>query len=98
MHKILCATFCGKPVESVESVENSKFRLPRANRAECPKLLTQPWPFCAVVKNDGSDIMGYKGGEKMALISVKEVKNAIQLMVQILEKLDMIYHALHDNK
>lgn len=42
--------------------------------------------------------MGYKGGEKMALISVKEVKNAIQLMVQILEKLDMIYHALHDNK
>lgn len=34
----------------------------------------------------------------MALISVKEVKNAIQLMVQILEKLDMIYHALHDNK
>nr|DAN02922.1 MAG TPA: hypothetical protein [Microviridae sp.] len=22
MHKNLCATFCGKPVESVESVEN----------------------------------------------------------------------------
>nr|DAW87966.1 MAG TPA: hypothetical protein [Microviridae sp.] len=23
MHKTICATFCGKPVESVESVENS---------------------------------------------------------------------------
>lgn len=34
----------------------------------------------------------------MALISMKEVKKAIQLMVQILEKLDMIYHTLHENK
>nr|DAG79967.1 MAG TPA: hypothetical protein [Microviridae sp.] len=23
MHKTICATFCGKPVESVESVENA---------------------------------------------------------------------------
>jgi hypothetical protein len=32
----------------------------------------------------------------MALISIKDVKQAIQLMMQILEKLDKIYHALHD--
>lgn len=32
----------------------------------------------------------------MALISVKDVKQAIHLMMQILEKLDEIYHALHD--
>nr|DAW36841.1 MAG TPA: hypothetical protein [Microviridae sp.] len=32
----------------------------------------------------------------MALISIKEVKKAIQIMMQILEKLDEIYHALHD--
>lgn len=34
----------------------------------------------------------------MAIISVKEVKNAIKIMVEILEKLDMIYHALHDKE
>lgn len=33
----------------------------------------------------------------MALISIKDVKEAIKIMVQILEKLDEIYHALHDN-
>ena len=33
----------------------------------------------------------------MALISIKDVKQAIQLMMKILEKLDEIYHALHDN-
>lgn len=32
----------------------------------------------------------------MAIISVKEVKNAIKIMMEILEKLDAIYHALHD--
>ena len=32
----------------------------------------------------------------MALISIKDVKQAIQLMMKILEKLDEIYHALHD--
>ena len=32
----------------------------------------------------------------MALIKVKDVKEAIHLMMQILEKLDEIYHALHD--
>ena len=32
----------------------------------------------------------------MALISIKDVKEAIRIMVQILEKLDEIYHALHD--
>lgn len=32
MHKTICATFRGKPVENVETVENSrKPRLPRAN-------------------------------------------------------------------
>ena len=35
-------------------------------------------------------------GYKMALISIKDVKQAIRLMMQILEKLDEIYHALHD--
>lgn len=34
----------------------------------------------------------------MAIISVKEVKNAIKIMVEILEKLDAIYHALHDKE
>ena len=33
----------------------------------------------------------------MALISIKDVKKAIEIMIQILEKLDEIYHALHDN-
>lgn len=33
----------------------------------------------------------------MALISIKDVKHAIQLMMKILEKLDEIYHALHDS-
>lgn len=33
----------------------------------------------------------------MALISIKDVKQAIRIMMQILEKLDEIYHALHDN-
>lgn len=32
----------------------------------------------------------------MALISVKDVKEAIRMMMLILEKLDEIYHALHD--
>lgn len=32
----------------------------------------------------------------MALIGMKDVKQAIHLMMQILEKLDEIYHALHD--
>lgn len=34
----------------------------------------------------------------MAIISLKEVKNAIKIMMQILEKLDEIYHALHDKE
>lgn len=36
-------------------------------------------------------------GYKMALISIKDVKQAIRIMMQILEKLDEIYHALHDS-
>ena len=35
-------------------------------------------------------------GYKMALISIKDVKQAIHIMMEILEKLDEIYHALHD--
>ena len=34
----------------------------------------------------------------MTIISVKEVKNAIKIMIEILEKLDAIYHALHDKE
>ena len=34
----------------------------------------------------------------MAFISVKEVKNAIKIMMEILEKLDAIYHALRDKE
>lgn len=34
----------------------------------------------------------------MALISIKDVKQAIKIMMQILEKLDEIYHALHDTE
>ena len=34
----------------------------------------------------------------MAIISVKEVKNAVKIMMDILEKLDAIYHALHDKE
>lgn len=33
----------------------------------------------------------------MALISIKDIKEAIRIMMQILEKLDEIYHALHDS-
>ena len=33
----------------------------------------------------------------MALISIKDVKHVIEIMMQILEKLDEIYHALRDN-
>lgn len=32
----------------------------------------------------------------MALISIKDVKQAVEIMMKILEKLDEIYHALHD--
>ncbi len=32
----------------------------------------------------------------MALIKIKDVKEAIALMMQILEKLDKIYHAMKD--
>lgn len=32
----------------------------------------------------------------MALIKVKDIKEAIELMMRILEKLDEIYHALKD--
>lgn len=32
----------------------------------------------------------------MALIKVKEIKEAITLMMNILEKLDEIYHAIED--
>lgn len=34
----------------------------------------------------------------MAIISVKEIRNAIKIMIEILEKLDMIYHAIHDKE
>ena len=34
----------------------------------------------------------------MAIISVKEIKNAIKIMMDILEKLDAIYHALNDKE
>ena len=37
-----------------------------------------------------------KRGDLMALIKVKDVKEAIALMMSILEKLDEIYHALKD--
>lgn len=35
-------------------------------------------------------------GFKMALVSLKDIKQAIAVMREILEKLDEIYHALHD--
>ena len=34
----------------------------------------------------------------MAIINTKEIKNAIKIMMDILEKLDAIYHALHDKE
>lgn len=33
----------------------------------------------------------------MALISIKDIRQAVSIMMQILEKLDEIYHALHDS-
>lgn len=33
----------------------------------------------------------------MALISIKDVKQAIKIMMEILEKLDKIYHALRNS-
>lgn len=32
----------------------------------------------------------------MALISIKDVKNAIDIMLRILDRLDEIYHAIKD--
>lgn len=34
----------------------------------------------------------------MAIISVKQIKDAIKVMMDILEKLDEIYHALKDKE
>lgn len=34
----------------------------------------------------------------MALISIKDLKAAIAIMRQILERLDEIYHVLHDKQ
>lgn len=34
----------------------------------------------------------------MAFINIKDVKAAIAVMKEILEKLDEIYHALHDKR
>lgn len=34
----------------------------------------------------------------MTLISIKDIKAAIAVMRQILEKLDEIYHVLHDKQ
>lgn len=34
----------------------------------------------------------------MAIISVKSVEKTIKIMMDILEKLDEIYHALHDKE
>ena len=34
----------------------------------------------------------------MALVSIKDLKAAIKVMRDILEKLDQIYHVLHDKK
>lgn len=34
----------------------------------------------------------------MAIISVKNIEKAIKIMMEILEKLDAIYHALHDKE
>lgn len=34
----------------------------------------------------------------MALISIKDLKEAIKIMAKILEKLDEIYHELHDKQ
>ena len=34
----------------------------------------------------------------MALISIKDIKQAVKIMMQILEKLDEIYHALNNKE
>lgn len=38
-----------------------------------------------------------KGGVKMAIISLKDTKQAIKMMMEILAVLDKIYHALENN-
>ena len=53
-----------------------------------PKNLTRRHP---TVSNTNK-----KEGELMALIKIKDIKEAIELMMRILEKLDEIYHALKD--
>ena len=37
-------------------------------------------------------------GYKMALVSIKDLKMAIKVMRDNLEKLDQIYHVLHDKE
>lgn len=34
----------------------------------------------------------------MALVSLKDIKLALSLMKEIIERLDEIYHAIHDKK
>lgn len=34
----------------------------------------------------------------MALVSIKDIKQSIAMLREILEKLDEIYHALHDKE
>lgn len=34
----------------------------------------------------------------MAIIGIKQIEKAVKIMMDILEKLDMIYHALHDKE
>lgn len=34
----------------------------------------------------------------MALISIKDIKKVINIMMMIMEKLDKIYHELHEKK
>lgn len=37
-------------------------------------------------------------GYKMALVRIKEIKQGIEILKEVLKKLDEIYHVLHDDK
>lgn len=89
MHKNLCATFCGKPVESVESVEKANKGSPAAGRkvTSCssygaPRL---PHDLSEKVSKtiDKSTVIWYnadsKGGIEMKTINHLSIKAMMEL-------------------
>lgn len=92
MHKILCATFCGKPVESVKSVENSKLRC-RGQTARMAKIASATLAILAVEKKRKQEYDRLRR-EVIKMMTIKEVNAIFDKLRKILAMLDKIYHML----